>query len=815
MLHERAERPQFVLAAQELPRNALLPSRTQCRLRTPPVRTRYIENQENTCSKESTAFEGLSGTVTTVSTSTTATIGLNRSGDRWELTLFDWRPDVKDAVKQLPYASYDPETRKWFAPVTAQSLDVLRQLRWDGQVDQDPDILLAPGEQPERVAPSVLRPGTPSRPYVVHFAARDDHLYRKLSAISGSRWSKSAQALTFPPAAALSLTKYVADGLIADPQKILTEHGVTVFFDPQTGEFVVRGDDRAAHWFQEKFPDRDVVGVWQERDLDVSFGDALSEEIYAGELARRGEGIQPEGLQIELFDFQRQDVAFVCARTGSAVFSSMGVGKTAVAIAAGHELLHNRAAVRKNVVIVPPALRTQWKSEIIRFSGCDPDDVVVIDGTKKQRSAQYEAAASAPWVIAHYNAVLLADGKTELPKLCEGAFLVADEVHRLKDHATATTKQMQKLGKRASVRLGLSGTPVENRPGEWFTILSGFVQPGIFGTAMEFLNTYSYPGPHGGFEGARNLPQLRRRSETLYVRHRLEEVATHLPEMRVQTVALEPKPDYLSAIKRLQSEARNEIAADRIERAGAAKAKRNDPAAVLDGYDNDNIEAGAEMTAVGMLKLAYCSPKLLHMSESPAATALVEAGIVPDQDGPKVEAARTLAAEMAASGDRVVMFATSKTLIGLLAERLDRDGIGYVLFTGDTRRSDRDAAVEAFTTPASEDKPGPTVFLATDAGAEGLNLGRCCSTVVNLDIPWTPGRLAQRNARVRRLDSRAGGFLVVNFILAGTIESAFVKLVETKSDLADAILGEDDGRSRTTGRAGRNPFLDAIKSWEN
>ena len=169
---------------------------------------------------------------------------------------------------------------------------------------------------------------------------------------------------------------------------------------------------------------------------------------------------------------------------------------------------------------------------------------------------------------------------------------------------------------------------------------------------------------------------------------------------------------------------------------------------------------------------------------------------------------------MQSNGERLVVFTSSKRMANLVAERLTEDGVRHVLYTGDTSTADRDSAIAAFTTAGDDKNPGPTAFVSTDAGAEGLNLGRCCSTLVNLDIPWTPGRLAQRNARVRRVDSTATSFLIVNLVIAGTIEEGILRMVEHKADLADAILGENGGRMQTTGRGGKNVFEAAMAEWE-
>jgi SNF2 family DNA or RNA helicase len=215
-----------------------------------------------------------------------------------------------------------------------------------------------------------------------------------------------------------------------------------------------------------------------------------------------------------------------------------------------------------------------------------------------------------------------------------------------------------------------------------------------------------------------------------------------------------------------------------------------------------------------MLKLLCCSPLIVAASDSPAAQALRDSGLVPDEDGPKLDELRVMCAELQANDERVVVFTASKRMANLISDRLGDDGIRFVLYTGDTSSADRDKAVRDFTTAGDQQNPGPTVFISTDAGAEGLNLGRCCSTLINVDIPWTPGRLGQRNARVRRIDSTATSFLVVNLVVRGTIEEGILRMVEHKADLADAILGEAGGRRSTTGRGGRNIFEEAMAEWD-
>lgn len=1212
--------------------------------------------------------------MTSLNVVATRPVYLTREGSVFRLA-FDYSEALVNRARTLPYASFDGETKSWSALVCTQSVDLLREWFYDGLTDVAVDALLEPGEQLSPCKEATLRSGSLKRPFLVHTAFRDDRLYSRLKSIPGAQWERNAGGLSYGPLCGAALAELVARGVIDDPERLLNPAGVVVAFDGRTGTFAVRGDDRAAASFTQNFPAHDVMAVWRDKGLDVAFADEMTEEIYRGERARVGPGLQPEGLVIPLFEYQMTDVAMAAERTGLAVLHSPGLGKclhgdvpvvvngtlrpigelwdtyagpttpsedgigewavpsvplavhattaggravlapasrlyrqhvtetlrkvrladgsevtvtaqhqllseakgwttdiavgdrlaiprrlewtgspvdpdlvhimawqisegnesprvvritqndtavletlreafarygsrngielnsmrittpanraaylavnslawqkhledlgyewghvsagktipdcimegdsaasaqflreyfaaegsvvhgmrsieiasaspvlmaqlstllrrhgiwmrtevkmkhatngtridrpysiglisgealrayanrigfsdpvktaklerivaercntnletvatqallteavavsrvprmvlradggqhnefmgrgralgivealddvlsgqalidyqerctrsqrgmnrwaqrtmaalqsvnaaelrpirdaiearateeiqyvkitsivdvehdgyvydlevpghhnfvaggmvchnTASAIGAAHEVMTNRGLVPRTVCVVPGAVRSQWKREIIRFTGCDPDDVVVIDGSKKKREEGYEAAQTAKWLVVHYD-ILNRDYKMVAP-LVAGSYLIADEAHRLKNPTAKRTKAMRQLANRAARRLALTGTPVENAPGEWFSVLSGFAVPGCFGSAQDFLTRYCYEGRFGGYEGARRIPELRDRSRVYYVRRTKAEVATHLPPLRVQHMPLDPDPTYAAALKRAHREARNEIA-------DAARARvTKTSGGVLDGQLLEDAEQGAEMTAVGMLRLMCSSPRLVAESDSEAAQAMRDAGIVPDVDGPKIDELRTIGAEMQAAGERVVIFTFSKRMANLIAQRFTEDGVRHVMFTGDTSSKDRDRAVEAFTSPGTETDPGPTAFIATDAAAEGLNLAQQCSTLVNCDIPWVASRLEQRSNRIHRVDGTSPSYLVINLTTRGTIEDGILRMVEQKADLQDALFGEGGGRKRTTGRAGRSIFEQAMDDW--
>lgn len=726
-------------------------------------------------------------------------IFLTREGGTFKLS-FSYDERLVTLVRDLPFARFDGETKTWNVDLTRQAVETLREwYHTEGLTDVYVDELLVPGESLPEASTAILRPGSLKRPFVVILGRRDDQIFARFRGVPGAQWEKQIQGLSYPATSAVALNELVERGVLTDPLDLLRPADVTVAFDGRVGRFAVNGDPRAQVAFDKNFPARDVVAEWKEKGIDADFSDPFTEEVYRGEIAR-GRALQPEGLREPLFEYQAQNVAVAVERTGFAVWDQPGLGKTATAIGVGWELLENRKTTERVVVVVPGAVKTQFAREITRFTG---DVVVVIDGDKKKREKLYAEAKSARWVVLNYD-LLHIDYKSIVP-LVSGSVLVADEAHRLKSRTSKRTQAMRQLAQKASRRLALSGTPIENNPGEWYTLMNNFVVPGIFGSPMEFFNRYSYPGRFGGFEGARNLAELRERSKPHYIRHVKSEVATHLPPLLVNNMVLDPDEKLANALKQVHRDAQIEIAE-------AAKDKRKIGA--LDGEIVDEIETGAAMTAVGMLRLVCSSPRLVWQSQAPAAQALCAAGLIPDVDGPKLDELRLLAAELQAAGERLVVFTSFRSMAHLIAERLKEDGIRYVLFTGETSGSERDKAVTAFTTAGNETEPGPTVFLATDAASEGLNLGRCCSTLVNFDLSFKPSTLIQRANRIHRVDGDTSKrYMVINLTLARTIEEGILKLVGAKADLSDAILGERGSRRNTTGRGGKNVFEQALQEW--
>lgn len=480
---------------------------------------------------------------------------------------------------------------------------------------------------------------------------------------------------------------------------------------------------------------------------------------------------------------------------------------TVQAIAVGHTLL-SRSEVSRVCVLVPGVSRSQWVQEIVRFTGVAADDVAMVGGTALKRHETYRQAADKKWLVVHYD-VLARDLEALLP-LFAGSLVVSDEAHRLKTWTAERTVAALELAQRAARRLALSGTPLETSVSEWYQVLSGFAVPGVLGSPEAYNERYRHATAYDGYVGARNLDELRQRSAPHYGRHLKAEVAADLPLLQVEQRLLDVPKEYHAVLRRAHEEAAAEIAA------GAAGG----------GALAGGAEVGtAELTAVGQLRLLCASPRLLHESQSTAAAAMVTAGLAPEIDGPKLDELREMARRFAArskarkdegvpatpdsvADERFVVFSHSQRMVALISQRLTEDGVKHVVFDGTTSVKAREAARLAFNDPGSD----LIAFVATDAAAESLNLGKCCSTLVQFDPPWTPSRAQQRMNRIHRLDGTAPAYRVINLTLAGTVEQAMYRTLAARADTADAVMGEEGLAARTTGRrVARSVFDEALE----
>jgi len=465
----------------------------------------------------------------------------------------------------------------------------------------------------------------------------------------------------------------------------------------------------------------------------------------------RFEGIQaaaqPAGFNGHLRDYQREGLGWMQFLQrysfGGCLADDMGVGKTAQVLAlleTRRELWDAGRIVGPSLAIVPRSLVFNWKEEAARFT----PQLRVLDYTGLERKSSD---------FSGYHLVLTTYGtvRRDILRLkdIEFDYVILDEAQAVKNASTESSKAVRLL--RGKHRLGLSGTPVENHLGELWTLFE-FLNPGMLGSASVFkLAGEAARNPNG--ETRRLLAHA---LKPFILRRTKEQVARELPAKSEQTIYCEMESEQRKLYNELREHYRNALL-KRIDTAGLAKSK---------------IQV---LEALLRLRQAACHPGLLDQKYCTTPSA-------------KTEVLLERLHEIVEEGHKALVFSQFTSLLSIVREHLDDDGITYEYLDGRTR--DRKKHVERF----QNDKNCPLFLISLKAGGLGLNL-TSAEYVFILDPWWNPAVEAQAVDRAHRIGQTKQIF-AYRLIARDSVEEKVLELQETKRDLAAAIIGADNSLIR-------------------
>jgi superfamily II DNA or RNA helicase len=445
----------------------------------------------------------------------------------------------------------------------------------------------------------------------------------------------------------------------------------------------------------------------------------------------------PPSFNGELRHYQRDGLAWLHFLQrfgfGGCLADDMGLGKTVQALA----LLEERRLAKSgpSLVVVPRSLLFNWRQEATRFT---PEmRVLVHEGRERTRDV-----AS----FADYDLVLVTYGtlRRDAPLLAETEFdyVILDEAQAIKNSTTETAKASRLL--RARHRLAMSGTPVENRIADLWSLFE-FLNPGMLGAARVFRTL----GTNEDGESGRTL--IARAVRPFILRRTKEEVAPELPEKLEQTIYVELEPKERKRYDELRDHYRAALLG-RVDREGIAKSKIQILEALL------------------RLRQAACHSGLLDEKRA-------------SESSSKFDLLIPQLTEILAEGHKALVFSQFTSLLALLKPQLDREQVVYEYLDGQTR--DREERVTRFQTD-----PACGVFLISlKAGGLGLNL-TAADYVFLLDPWWNPAVEAQAIDRTHRIGQTRRVF-ASRLIARDTVEEKVLELQQSKRDLADAIIGGD------------------------
>ncbi|ADD41140.1 DEAD/DEAH box helicase [Stackebrandtia nassauensis] len=489
---------------------------------------------------------------------------------------------------------------------------------------------------------------------------------------------------------------------------------------------------------------RDEASLWPADTLVSAFAHAtratyMSEKDTARELRDAQEELAPDArVEATLRPYQRRGLAWLRAvaahHRGALLADDMGLGKTLQTIA----LLAERTSNRPHLVVCPTSVVGNWTREIARFA---PDlPVVLHHGPSRREVARFPDGAV---VVTSYN-LLLRD--IDLLSILDWDVVVLDEAQQIKNQASQTAKAARILP--AQARVALTGTPVENRLGELWSIMD-FVNPGILGSYSRFQKRFA--SPIESRADARVTERLRGIVQPFLLRRLKSEVAADLPAKQESTVAC----TLTSEQAKLYSAA--------VERA------------MNDGLGSGFERHGRVLKLLTELKQICNHPAQFLRQEHP----------LTGRSG-KLARATEMLAEAVAEGAQSLVFTQYRVMGELLATHLAAElGLEKVPFLhGGVSQPGRDAMVAEF---QSGDDPPPILIVSLKAGGTGLNL-TAATHVLHYDRWWNPAVEDQATDRAHRI-GQTKPVTVYKLVTGGTLEERISDLLERKRSLAESIVG--------------------------
>lgn len=388
------------------------------------------------------------------------------------------------------------------------------------------------------------------------------------------------------------------------------------------------------------------------------------------------------------------------------------------------------------LVVVPKSLIFNWKQESNKFT----PNLRVLEYIGLHRSRVRKKFPRADIVLTTYGTV-----RRDILQLKDAQFdyVVLDEAQTIKNAGSQVAKACRLLKSRH--RLALSGTPIENRLSDLWSIFE-FLNPGMLGRASVFR----VQAADAAETGTRKL--LSQALKPFILRRTKREVARDLPEKLEQTIFCTMSKHQETLYNELREHYRGALLGI-IQKQGMAKSKIHVLEALL------------------RLRQAACHPALLDESRVAESSAKLDVLVLQLQD-------------LLAEGHKALVFSQFTSFLAIVKKHLDDRQIKYEYLDGQTR--DRKERIEHF-----QGDPDCGVFLISlKAGGLGLNL-TAADYVFLLDPWWNPAVEMQAIDRAHRLGQTRQVF-AYRLICRNTVEEKIAELQVKKKDLADAILQADN-----------------------
>lgn len=453
----------------------------------------------------------------------------------------------------------------------------------------------------------------------------------------------------------------------------------------------------------------------------------------------------PESLKGVLRNYQKS--GFLWLKTlrengfGGILADDMGLGKTLQVISlllSEQEDYASGAKERKRSLIVCPAsLIYNWKKEVERFA---PSlHTVTVTGNAAERGEIIRRTKEGQILITSYD--LLKRDIAHYQKLVF-AVQVIDEAQYIKNAGTQAAKAVKKIT--AAFRLALTGTPIENRLSELWSIFD-YLMPGFLYSYQRFREEIELPVVTNKDE--QRMARLQRMIRPFILRRLKGDVLKDLPEKLEENVFAKLEGEQLALydahVQRMKTMLEGQTDAE---------------------FATGKIQILAELTKLRQL---CCDPALLFEDYR--------------GESAKTDMCMELIENAVNGGHKVLLFSQFTTMLDRLAERLNAQGIRYYMLTGSVNKEKRMQMVDSFGTDDV-----PVFCISLKAGGTGLNL-TAADIVIHYDPWWNVAVQNQATDRAHRIGQK-NVVTVYKLVSQGTIEEKIIAIQEKKRKLAEQVL---------------------------
>jgi len=441
--------------------------------------------------------------------------------------------------------------------------------------------------------------------------------------------------------------------------------------------------------------------------------------------------INEELLDSRLYPFQKEGVKFIEGRNGTGmILDQMGLGKTCQSLS----YLKLHPELRPALIVCPCTLKLNWEKEIKLW--CDEEKIELLsgripDGVNPDSTIfiiNYDILAKGEKIKfgSRKRTVLKEGGWWEALRSLNIKIIIADECQYISNYKAIRTKAFIQIKKKIKKFIALSGTPIKNRPAEFYTVLS-MIDPINFYNRWSYLNKFCNPKYNGfgyDFKGLTHGKELYKMIYPIMIRREKKDVLKDLPEKTVITVPLEcNKEDYGKYIDSYNKIFEKEL--------------------------NNKIKG---MNEIELLKqLAYAA---------------------------KRDYVIKWIKDFLDTGEQLVLFAYHIKVL----DDIQKEFKNSVRIDGSVKIEDRQKAVDDF------QKGKRQLFIGQiQAAGVGITL-TAASSAVFIEFSWTPSDHLQASDRIHRIGQESDAVFIYYLIANGTIENEIVKLLQEKSKMLGKVL---------------------------